>query len=185
MRQKFRSLNRTAQFAIVFALILSLSIVAYAAISSLLTKSWQSGLTKGDVMEMSLEQGAITGTITPGESVAISPSITNTGTKDCLAFIKVNMPVYGSGANAYSFTVSSGWTKVSESSGEVIYGFTDILESDADTGALCNSMTMVDMTASEFKDLADVNVELTGYLADCAEYGTDVTSAWSKIAGGE
>ena len=44
---------------------------------------------------------------------------------------------------------------------------------------------MVEMSASEFKGLADVNVEVTGYLADCDEYGTDVSGAWSKIAGGE
>lgn len=143
MKRKFKSLSRTAQVLIVIAVILSLSIVAYAAISSLLTKTWKSVLTKGNVMEMTLEQGAITGTITPGESVGISPSITNVGTKDCLAFIKVDMPTYGSGSNAYTFTVGSGWTKVAESSGEVIYGYSDILESDANTGSLCRAMTMV------------------------------------------
>ena len=115
--------------------------------------------------------------------VDIGSSITNVGTKDCLAFVKVNMPVYGeSGANAYTFTVGSGWTKVSASSGEVVYGCTDILDSDADIGALCESMTMVELSASEFKSLSDVNIELTRYLADCDEYGTDVSAAWNKIA---
>ena len=186
MRQKFKSLSRKTQAVIVIAIMLSLSIVAYAAVSTLLTKTWKSDVTKGDVMEFELNQGAITGTITPGESIGISPSITNTGTKDCLAFIKVSMPVYGeSGSNAYTFSLSSSWTKVSERSGEVVYGYSDVLESDADTGALCNTMTMVDMTASEFKGLADVNIELTGYLADCDEYGTDVSAAWSKIDGGD
>lgn len=185
MREKFKKLKKTTQAVIILAVVLSISIVVYAAVSALLTKTWKSDLTKGDIMEFELNQSEVSGTITPGESVAISPSITNTGTKDCLAFIKVSMPVYGSGTNAYSFTVASGWTKVSENSGVIVYGYSDVLESDVDTGSLCDSMTMVDMTASEFNGLADVNIELTGYLADCDEYGTDVSAAWSKIDGGD
>lgn len=185
MRQRFKSLSKKSQVILMVALMLSLTIVAYAAISSLLTKSVTTNLTKGDVMEMDLSQPVVTGTVTPGDSIAVSPSITNTGTKDCLAFVKIDMPTYGSGSPAYSLTINDGWIKVSESSGVITFGYNDVLQSDESTGTLCDSLTMVEMSASEFKGLADVNVEVTGYLADTAEYGTDINSAWNKIAGGE
>ena len=110
---KFKSLSRTTQLAIIIAIILSISIVAYAAISALISKTVTTNLTRGDLTEMELDQPVVTGTVVPGDSVGINPSITNTGTKDCLAFIKVSMPTIPSyGSNAYTMTVNSGWTKV-------------------------------------------------------------------------
>lgn len=179
--QKFKNLNRSTQMIIVIALLLSVGIVAYAAISSLLTKSVTTNLTKGDVMEMDLSQPVVTGTVTPGDSIAVSPSITNTGTKDCLAFVRVSMPVYGAGSPAYSFSVGDGWTKVEENSGTVVYGYDSVLESDEETGPLCESFTMVNMSSTDFRSLDDVNVTVTGYLADCDEYGTEIVSAWEQI----
>ena len=77
----------------------------------------------------------------------------------------------------------SMWTKVEESSGTVVYGYNDVLGVDVETDALCQSMTMVEMSETDFVGLADVNVEIAGYLADRETYGEDVGNAWREISG--
>lgn len=47
--------------------------------------------------------------------------------------------------------------------------------------ALYSFITMVEMSGSEFLAMDDVNVRLTGYLADVEEYGEDVSAAWAAI----
>lgn len=130
-------------------------------------------------------QGDITGEIVPGGTVAISPVVKNMGTKDALAFMKIEMPtIPSSGANAYTFAVDeSMWTTVEESSGTVVYGYNDVLGVDGETDPLCQSMTMVEMSGTDFVGLADVNVSITGYLADRETYGEDIVIAWREIAG--
>jgi len=57
-----------------------------------------------------------------------------------------------------------------------------MLEPDEETAsALCESLTMVEMSGAEFLGLSDVNVRLIGYLADVDEYGDDVRGAWMAI----
>lgn len=185
MRQKFKALNRITQIVIILAILLSITMVAYAAISTLISRTWQSDLTKGDIFEMELVQGAVSGEIVPGGTVAVSPVVKNMGTKEAMAFVKIVMPtIPSSGANAYTFTVNEDvWTKVAESSGTVVYGYNDVLGVDGETDALCDSMTMVDMSGSDFIGLSDVNVEIVGYLADRETYGEDVQTVWNEIAG--
>ena len=40
---------------------------------------------------------------------------------------------------------------------------------------------MVEMSATDFRGITDVNVTVTGYLADVEEYGEDVQAAWNAI----
>lgn len=171
--------------AIITALFLSITIVAYAAISTLISRSWQSDLTKGDIFEMELVQSDITSEFVPGETVAISPVVKNMGTKEARAFVKIVMPtISSSNAPAYSFTVDEDvWTKVEKSSGTVVYGYNEVLGVDSETDALCDSMTMVDMSGSDFIGLSDVNVSIIGCLADREMYGEDVGNAWREISG--
>lgn len=68
MKQKFKTLSRTTQLTLIIALILSVSIVAYAAINAWVSRSWTSELTKGDVMEMELNQAAVIGEVVPEAS---------------------------------------------------------------------------------------------------------------------
>lgn len=76
---------------------------------------------------------------------------------------------------AYTFSVDEDvWTKVEENSGSVVYGYNDVLGVDGETDPLCQSMTMVEMSGSDFVVLADVNVSITGYLADRETYGEDL-----------
>ncbi len=185
MKQKFKNLSRITHMVIITVLFLSIIIVAYAAISTLISRTWRSDLTKGDIFEMELVQGAVNGEIVPGQSISISPVVKNMGTKDDLAFVKIEMPtIPSSNSPAYTFTVDeSMWTKVEESSGMIVYGYNDVLGVDGETDVLCDSMTMVEMSGTDFVGLADVNVEIVGYLADRETYGEDVGNAWREIAG--
>ncbi len=160
MKQKVKGLCRITQMAIIIALFLSITIVAYAAISTLISRSWQSDLTKGDIFEMELVQSDIIGEIVPGQSISVSPVVKNLGTKEALAFVKIEMPtIPSSNSPAYTFSVDEVvWTKVEESSGSVVYGYNDVLGVDSETDPLCQSMTMVEMSGSDFIGLSDVNV---------------------------
>ena len=185
MRQKWANLSKKSQVIIVAVLILTISVVAYAAISTLISKSVTSNLTKGDIMEMQLSQDVIIGEVVPGDSIAISPSVINTGTRNCLAFVKIEMPTYGNaGANAYTFTAASDWIKVSEGNGAEVYGYSRVLGSGDDTSKLCDYLTMVNMSNSDFNALNDINVTVTGYLADFSEYGENLVEAWNRISSG-
>lgn len=130
-------------------------------------------------------RGAVSGEIVPIQSISISPVVKNMGTKDALAFVKIGMPTISSlNSPAYTFTVDeSMWTKVEESSGTVVYDYNDVLGGDGETDPLCDSMTMVKMSGTDFVGLADVNVEIVGYLADRERYGEDVEQAWREISG--
>lgn len=56
--------------------------------------------------EMELIQTVVTGEIVPGDTLAISPVIKNTGTKECLVFVKVTVSTYGSASfPAYTYDV--------------------------------------------------------------------------------
>lgn len=92
------------------------------------------------------------------------------------------MPVYGLGSPAYTFTADSSWIKVVDDGGTVVYGYNAVLGPDEETAtALCDSMTMVNMSGSEFLAMTDVNIRLIGYLADIDEYGDEPAAAWGSI----
>ena len=110
----------------------------------------------------------------------------NVGTKQCIAFIKVEMPTYSTSTGelkvAYTFSADSGWIKVADDGAAVVYGYGAVLNPDEETAsALCESLTMVQMSGAEFLAMSDVNVRLVGYLADVDEYGDEPAAAWGSI----
>lgn len=186
MFNKFKALKHSTQAAIIGTLLFTVSIVAYAAITGLLTQSWTSELRKGDLFEMELNQGAVSGEVVPGSTVVVSPTITNKSTKDAMAFIKVIVPGYGgAGTPAYSYEISSGWTLVEDNGAEKVYGYHTVLGPMDETGVLTDEMVMSNMSTSEFVGLSSVDFSFVGYLADCDEYGRDVEAAWSLISSGD
>jgi len=137
-------------------------------------------------MEMELNQAVVTGEVVPGSTLSISPSIKNVGTKQCLAFIKVEMPTYSTSTGelkaAYTFAADASWTKVTDDTGTVVYGYSSVLGQDEETvSPLCVSMTLVEMSGAEFLGLSDINVRLVGYLVDVDEYGEDPSATWTSI----
>lgn len=115
MKIWFKNLKRGAQSALIFALIASMSIGAYAAVSFLWGKAHEkTSLTPKDFVKIELTGAAATGSVSPGDNVALSPAITNNGSIDTSAFIQIEMPAV-EGTSAYTFESDSGWTMVDES----------------------------------------------------------------------
>lgn len=63
---------------------------------------------------MELTGASVTGSVSPGDNVELSPAITNDGSVDTSAFIQIEMPAV-EGVAAYTFENDSGWTMVDES----------------------------------------------------------------------
>ncbi len=61
-----------------------------------------------------------------------------------------------------------------------MYGYTSALGEDETTGELTSSVTMKDMTGSQYKAI-DVNIRFDGYFADVNEYGTELDAACARI----
>ncbi len=151
--------------------------------TGLLTDTFTSNLSKGVLFEMELRQDAVTGTVTPGSSVTVSPVVVNQGTKDALAYIRVTVPeILGtSGTPADVYAASSDWTLVENNGSEKVYGYSMVLGAQEETTALTEELTMVDMDTSEFIGMGSVDFGVTGYLADTEVYGRDVSEGWAEI----
>ena len=195
MKTWFKYSKRGVQSALVFALVASMSIGAYAAVSFLWGKAHEkTALTPGDFVKVELTGAAATGSVSPGENVALSPAITNNGSVDTSAFIQIEMPAV-EGASAYTFESGSGWTMVDENTTDDIstqiwaYGAEGNLESvspGSSTSALMkNGITMrSDITGVRFAEMSDVNIDIYAYLVDYT-VGTDPETVWYMIPGNE
>jgi len=84
-------------------MLLSITMVTYAIISALISRSWQSDPSKGDIFEMKLAQGPISSEIVSGQVISVSPVLKNIGTRNAIAFVKIEMPMYRSRSPAYTF----------------------------------------------------------------------------------
>lgn len=166
---------------LIIALVFTTSL-AIASTVSLLTRVFSTNVSHVPVMEMELIQTAVTGEIVPGETLAIAPVIQNVGTKECLAFVKVTVPTYGSSSSpAYTYTIDEeNWTKVGGSCGTAVYGYKDVLGNNDVTTAPMEGITLKDIPVPDFLSIPDLNIT-TGYLAETAEYGSDPQTAWSRI----
>ena len=181
MLKRFKTLRRSTKVLII-ALFLMTGVVVYAAISILLTQTFTSDLTKGDLFEMDLKQDEVTGEVTPGTSITVGPVIENKGTKDALAYIRVTVPGYGSSSTpAYSYEVDSDWVLVEDNGNEKVYGYSMVLGPQEETSVLTEELTMVNMDTSEFIGMGSVDFSFTGFLADCDVYGRNVEDGWGEI----
>ena len=186
MLKKIRSLRRSTQIAIALSLFLTTSIFVYAAISSLLSQTFTSNLSKGDLLEMELRQGKVEGTVTPGSTVVVEPVVVNKGTKDALAYLSVSVPeILSSGASVYEYEVGSDWTLVEDEGCEKVYGYRSVLGSLEETATLTDELVMVNMDTADFLGLSSVDFSFVGYLADCDVYGRNVVDGWTMIKDGE
>ena len=133
-------------------------------------------------MDMDLLQDAVTGEIVPGDTLNIAPVIKNTGTKECVAFVKVTVPTYGASSTpAYEYSVGENWTKVGGSGGVAVYGYNSVLAYNEETSNLTEGMTLRNMEVGDFLGIPDLNVSVTGYLAETETYGYDPETAWGQI----
>lgn len=188
MKSKWKALSRSTQVLVV-VLFLATGVVAYAAISTLVTSFWGSNWSKKGFVEIEITVPAASGNVGPGDTMTVSPTITNNGNDDGLAFIKFTYPTIsnntGMSGSAYTWTEKSGWSVIEQGIGYTVYGYSSPLGEYETTGELLESVTMKDMTGAEYKAIDDVNIRFDGYLADVNEYGSEANQGvWIKISGG-
>ena len=184
MKQAWKSLKRPTQVGIIIFLFFSIAAIAYAAASLLLSKTWSTNLQKGQILSMQLVQTDVEGTVSPGDTIDVAPMIYNDGTIQGTALMRVSYPVLSNGSPAYSWTVGSGWSIVTDGTGYTVYGYGSPLDGGGQTEPLMSGMIMVEMSGAEFTGLADVNVTVDGWLADTGTYGEDTAVVWAKIQSG-
>ncbi len=184
---KFKSLKRSTQVIIVFVLLASIGIAAYAA--SILWATAHSGtsLSKEHFLTVELSGSSATGSIKPGGSVALAPAVTNNGDVDAGVFIKVTMPEV-SGSAAYEFEPDSSWYLVEDDGSVQIWSYGSDSELEAvspgsSTDALTGSFTMKsDITGAQFAAMDVIDLSFDGYLIDYGEVdGSDPETAWGMI----
>lgn len=183
MKQAWKSLKGPAKAGVVVFVLISFVAIAYAA-SVLITKHWSTSLGKGEILSMQLVQTDVEGTVSPGDTIDVAPVIYNDGTIQGTALMKVSYPVLSDGSSCYSWTVGSGWTKITDGTGYTVYGYGSVLDGSSSTEPLMSGMTMVEMSGEEFTGLADVNVTVDGWLADANEYGDEASVVWTRIQSG-
>ena len=160
--------KRLTTILITLALLMTTTVVAYALVTYITTKTQTSSFSKKEYFEMSgSEIFSESSAVGPGEKVSINPMITSMSSVDMYVFIRVEMPIYSSGG-LYDLTVNDGWSLVEsgESNGTwvEVYRYDTELKPDQSTTVLANKLTMVNMTLAEFAEIEEIDVSMTGYL---------------------
>ena len=168
-------------------------VVVYAAFTFISLETQTSSFIKKEYFEMSGNEFFVEdGEIGISEYATINPVITSKASVDMYVFIRVEMPVYtdaeGNDGGLYTLNTDDSWTLVDsyEADGKWIevYGYTEALTPEASTTALADKMTMVDMTLSEYAQITDMDVSMTGYGCKTVDEGgadIDLGIAWESI----
>ncbi len=92
------------------------------------------------------------------------------------------MPKYNN-AGLYNLDPNSGWSleesKVVDGQYIAVYRYDDILTPGVSTSALADKLTMVDISLSDYAEVENINVTMTGYA--CGAEGETLDTAWDSI----
>jgi len=176
--------KRLTTILITLALLMTTTVVAYALVTYITTKTQTSSFNKKEYFEMSgSEIFSASSEVGPGETVSINPTITSMSSVDMYVFIRVEMPRYSSGG-LYDLIVNDGWSMVesSESNGTwvEVYQYDSELKPDQSTTVLANKLTMVDMTLAEFAEIEEIDASMTGFACRVADVA-GIDGAWDYI----
>lgn len=188
MLQKLNDLKTPARLAVEAAIVITIatvSIVGYAAISSWLHGDRGTNVEVGDVFEGHIEQVDVTGRVSPGDSIAVHPSLSNTGNVPCLGFIRLSYPTYipagsSTAVPIYSWNVNDGWNVVEEGEGYTVYGYTSVLNHGDSTSELCENMVLKGLSYDELVGVGDINVNIGYWLGNVNDVGDEINVAWEN-----
>jgi len=182
----FKHMKRSTAVIITLLFLAMTTVVAYAVTTLFFKGETQtSDYSKKTYFEFD-GSGFFTasGEVGPGESMSINPVISSNATVDMYVFIRVEMPRYN-GAGLYELNAGSGWSvEEAQVAGDkyiAVYRYDDVVAPGASTTALGSSLTMVDMSLTEYADLSDINVTMTGYA--CGAEDESLDTAWESIKG--
>ena len=184
------------RFAVTLLTLVILSatvMVVYAVINFISIEPQTSRFVKKEYFEMGGNEFFVEdGEIGIGDSAGINPVITSKASVDMHVFIRVEMPMFtdaeGNDGGLYTMNTDDSWTLVDsyEADGKWIevYGYTEVLTPEASTTALADKLTMVDMTLSEYAQVTEMDVSMTGYgckTVDDDGIDIDIETAWELI----
>ena len=183
----FRSHRRTSQIGLIVAIIACIGVVAYAASVLWNSATSTTSLTKDKFIEVSLSGAEANGTIRPGGTVSLAPTLTNNGDVNTTALVKPTVPVVN-GSSAYDYEINSSWCLIEsdDTAGVYVYGFgsegeLNEISPGSSTDPLTSAFTMKSsITGAEFNGMGSVDISIDGYLVD-SEAGTDPVSVWGMI----
>ena len=180
----FKHMKRSTAVIIILLLLAMTTVVAYAVTTLFFKGETQtSNYSKKTYFEFAGD-GFFTasGEVGPGESMSINPVISSNATVDMYVFIRVEMPIFSS-AGLYEVNTDSSWSV--EESGIVgdkyiaVYRYNDVVTPGSSTSSLGSSLTMVDMSLTDYSELSDINVTMTGYA--CGAEDESLETAWESI----
>jgi hypothetical protein len=123
------------------------------------------------------------GEIGPSESMSIDPVITSMASVDMYVFIKVEMPRYND-TGLYELNVDASWSlverEVVDNKWVVVYRYDTELKPDQSTAVLSNTITMDNMTLTEFAEIEEIDVSMTGFACRTADVA-GIDEAWDYI----
>ncbi len=182
----FKHMKRSTAAILILAILAMTTVVAYAVTTLFFKGETQtSDYSKKTYFEF-VGDGFFTesGVVGPGESMSINPVITSEATVDMYVFIRVEMASYSSGG-LYDIDMNSGWSveeeRVVGDKYIAVYCYDDVVAPGASTTALGCSLTMVDMSLTDYADLTDINVTMIGYA--CGAEDESLDTAWDSIKG--
>ena len=161
--------------------------MAYAASVLWNSATITTSLTKDKFIEVSLSGAEASGSVRPGSTVSLAPTLTNNGDINTTALVKLTVPVVN-GSSAYDYEVSSSWTLVDADpeAGVYIYGYgtsgeLTVIAPGSSTDPLTESFTMKgSISGAEFNGMGSVDISVDGFLVD-SEAGTDPETVWGMI----
>lgn len=181
-----KHMKRSTAVILIIAILAMTTVVAYAVTTLFFRGETQtSDYSKKTYFEFD-GSGFFTasGEVGPGESMSIDPVITSNATVDMYVFIRVEMPEYN-GSGLYDIDLNSGWSLVEsgEAAGKyvTVYRYNDVVAPGTSTTAMGGSLTMVDMSLTDYAALSDINVTMTGYA--CGAEDESLDTAWDSIKG--
>ena len=169
---------------ITLSLLMTTTVVAYALVTYITTKTQTSSFNKKEYFEMSgSEIFSESSAVGPGIEISINPAITSMSSVDMYVFIRVEMPSYN-GAGLYELNVDTSWSLVEsgESNGTwvEVYRYDSELKPDQSTTVLANKLTMVNMTLAAFAEIEEIDVSMTGFACRTADVAS-IEEAWDYI----
>ncbi len=180
----FNHMKRSTAVILILALLATTTAVVYAVTTLFFKGETQtSDYSKKTYFEFDGSTFfTASGEVGPSESMSINPVITSETTVDMFVFIRVEMPSYNDGG-LYNLAPNSGWSLVESEvvDGQyiAIYRYDDILTPGVSTSALADKLTMVDISLSDYAEIENINVTMTGHA--CSVEGETLETAWDSI----
>lgn len=195
LRTWFRNLKRSSQIVLILSLLALIAVAAYAAGFLWKSASDSTSLIKDRYVELNLTGATATGTIRPGGTVSVAPTLTNDGDIPVTCFIRASVPLIGgtgenAGDVAYDYSVNGSWSVVDTDTVNgnrvIVYGYgteseLTVIGPGDSTDALTDAFTLKSsITGAQFNAMGSIDLGFEGFVVD-SEAGEDPGTVWMEL----